>query len=484
MFLVEFIMQKQTKLRTDVIEPNQNISFPIGTILAIDKFYEKLGFSNVFGKHKKKGIGFNALIKALVSYKLTENLSISRASGWINRGEVLAAFGIESFEERTLFRVLGRIGQNKEEIVSGIQDRLFETYDFEHTNINMDWTSIVLYGTKCPIGKYGYSRDHRPDKKQITLGLSEISSPINVPIGVTIKTGNTVDVTHFCDTYGQVRGRLAPGSLVVFDKGAHSKENTDAILDDMMKYLTSKKLNTSDDKRIDRFDKRRAELVDKDDGVYGNKFVKPSRIDYFYFSEKLQRDQLESKKRKAIRMFDEAKEIQESIDNNRGLPKRFQINNELVDVTYTYQTKLNELSEEEALEFARNAAITGREGFFCLVSSEDLTLEEALETYRKKDSIEKIINSLKNEVEIKPLRVWSEDSIYGAILIGFLAQLIVSLIRYEVKEVKHTSTKFIKNSLMQLTVTVEFEKNGSKRYIYSNFDALNTVILRRNQAFS
>ncbi len=63
-----------------------------------------------------------------------------------------------------------------------------------------------------------------------------------------------------------------------------------------------------------------------------------------------------------------------------------------------------------------------------------MTLAEALERYRKKDSIEKIFHSLKNEIEIKPLRVWTENSIRGATLIGFLAQLFVSLVRYEVPE--------------------------------------------------
>ena len=65
-----------------------------------------------------------------------------------------------------------------------------------------------------------------------------------------------------------------------------------------------------------------------------------------------------------------------------------------------------------------------------------MTLAEALERYRKKDSIEKIFHSLKNEIEIKPLRVWTEKSMLGAILIGFLAQLFVSLVRFEVPEVR------------------------------------------------
>jgi hypothetical protein len=65
-----------------------------------------------------------------------------------------------------------------------------------------------------------------------------------------------------------------------------------------MKYLTDK-LNTSDDKSVKEFDKSKAELVVVEKGIYGVKFVKPSSIDYFNFSETLQKDQLKSHARKA-----------------------------------------------------------------------------------------------------------------------------------------------------------------------------------------
>jgi len=176
--------------------------------------------------------------------------------------------------------------------------------------------------------------------------------------------------------------------------------------------------------------------------------------------------QTEAKLRKVERLFAEAENIQQSIDNNRKLPKKYRINNPLIECEYSYQTKLASLSESEAKAILKKASITGREGFFCLVSNKDLTLQEALSTYRQKDSIEKIFNSLKNEIEIKPLRCWSEYSIYGALIVGFLAQLIISLIRFEHGELKHTSPKFIKISLMNLTVTVEYKKSGGKRHIF------------------
>ena len=418
-----------------------------------------------------------------MSYILSENLRITRVSDWINRVEVLKVFDLESFEQRTLYRVLEIVGENREEIIADIQDRLFELYDFEHTDINMDWTSFVLYGTKCPLGKHGYSRDHRPDKKQITVGMSELSHPINIPIGITVREGNVNDQVHFKDTFEQVKDRLKEGSMVVFDQGANRKENTDDVTNSKLKYLTMRQINKSDEKsRIKGFDKSKAELIDPENGVYGIKYKWPSRFDYFYFSEKLHNDQIEAKFRKASRMYEEAETIEKSIDNNRGLPKRYKINNPLIDCQYSYQTKLTMMSEEEAMKLLKKASITGREGFFCLVSDKDLTLEGALETYRKKDSIEKIFNSLKNEIEIKPLRVWSDTSIYGALIIGFVTQLIISLMRFEHEELKHTSSKFIKNSLMNLTVTVDFENYDEKRYIFSNFNPISGVVLGQNQA--
>ncbi|MCP1662769.1 transposase [Methanocalculus sp. AMF5] len=413
---------------------------------------------------------------------MTDNFSIKRSHEWINRPEVLDEFSLPEFSERTLYRVLEILGANREEIISDIQDILFERYEFGHTNINMDWTSLVLHGTKAPLGKYGYSRDHRPDKKQITIGVTELADPINVPIGLTIETGNLNDQIHFKKTYRQSSDRLREGSLVIFDKGANSIANTQMIRADNMQYITGKKLNMSDDKIIAKFEAYNPQVIDEDSGIRGIIIEKPNSTNYLYFSEKLQKEQLDSRARKVVRQIQEAKAIQESIDKKKALPKRFRINNLLVDVDYSIQTKLMELSEDDAVRLLEEKFITGREGFFCLKSSKNLTLTEALLTYRKKDSIEKIFNSLKNEIEIKPLRVWTDNSIYGALIIGFLAQLFISLVRFEIPELKHTSTKFIKKALSNLTVTVDSWMRKSKKFIYSNFEPINTMILYHNWA--
>jgi transposase len=123
-----------------------------------------------------------------------------------------------------------------------------------------------------------------------------------------------------------------------------------------------------------------------------------------------------------MRKLQEAKEIQKAVKKNKKLPKKFRINNELIEIDYFFRTKFEELSDDEAIELLKASLINERERFFCLKSNRDLTLEDALIAYRKKDFIEKIFHSLKNEIQIKPLRVWSEDSIYGAIILGFIAR--------------------------------------------------------------
>lgn len=472
---------QQTTLKTTKLQKNSNISFPVGTVIAVKKYSEKLNFDAIFSKLKQRGIPLKGLVEALISYKLTENQSLTRNYEWINHTEILAEFNLQPFEQRVLFRAIEIIGTNYHEVILDLQDVLFSLYDFSHSDANFDWSSVILWGDKASLGKYGYSRDHRPDKKQVTFGIAELRNPINIPIGLTIKEGNVNDQTHFQTTFEQVRRNLRENSKIIFDRGANGKDNLNSVIASKMQFLTAKQLNKSDDTIIKTFEKSKYTLIDEREGIYGVMKQFPSRYNYFYFSEKLQKEQIASALRKAERQLQEAKAIEKAVTKGR-IPKKYTINNVLVDATIEYQTKLKNLSDDEAFELVRKASITGREGFFCLTSSEKLTLHEALSLYREKDSVEKIMHSLKNEINIKPLRVWSENSIKGALLIGFLAQLIISLIRYDEPELKKVSTKFIKISLSNLTVTIEKLSFWKKKRIYSNFDPINELICLQNAA--
>jgi transposase len=467
--------------------PNDNKTFSVGIPIVVDSYFHNLGFEKVFGPLKSKGVDINSLVRLLVTYKLVENHSIARAGDWAGQAFIRGRYGLPRIDQQTLYRTLERLGMHADEVMAGIQDALFERYDFASTDINLDWTSVVLHGNAAELGRYGYSRDHRPDKRQLTLGLCELAAPVNVPIGMTVREGNVNDQSHFADTYSQVRRLLKDGSLVVFDKGASSQTNKELVRYDRMHYLSSKKLNRSDDLRIRSYWKRRPEVVDPDKGIVGVIYEKPRSTDYLYFSKSLHDTQVQSAAKRARRMVDEAVELQRDLDAGKKVKKRFRggvRGNVLIDAATTFQTKLADMSEEEAYDYAFSRCKNGREGFFCLKSSTHLTLAEALATYRKKDSIEKIFHSLKNEIEIKPVRCWKKERQIGVLLIGFLAQLFVSLLRYDLRELANTSTKFIKKSLRNLTETLVRGENGAKKRIFSNFDGMNKAILRNCGAIS
>ena len=75
-----------------------------GTILAVQKYDRKLNFDSFFDKFKQRGRSLPRLIEALISYRLTENRSMTKASDWINRKDVLDEFYLDGFEQRTLFQ--------------------------------------------------------------------------------------------------------------------------------------------------------------------------------------------------------------------------------------------------------------------------------------------------------------------------------------------------------------------------------------------
>jgi|GEM_PF-2743716 len=50
-----------------------------------------------------------------------------------------------------------------------------------------------------------------------------------------------------------------------------------------------------------------------------------------------------------MKKLQEAKEVQKAVINKKKLPKKVRVNNELIEIDYSFRTKLEELSDEEAI---------------------------------------------------------------------------------------------------------------------------------------
>jgi transposase len=107
--------------------------------------------------------------------------------------------------------------------------------------------------------RVGFSHDHRPDRAQVTVGLS-VDKASGMSVGPMIMPGNVVDVTHFRETFQQVRPLLPDDAMIMFDNGAYSGENVALLDEEGYGFVTRLQMNASDDVFVKAHEKEFIEL--------------------------------------------------------------------------------------------------------------------------------------------------------------------------------------------------------------------------------
>ena len=466
-------MPKQSHLRTSEINVNRNLSVAIGNILWTEAFFEHFGLYDLIKGMKSKGTDLGKLAELMVAYKAGDNFSILRCHEFAMSPLVRGHLGLPEFDVRGLYRAVEILGENREFIITHFRKAFLLMYGPKMTDMIFDWSSLVYFGSGPELAMRGYSRDGRPEECQVTLGIAQLAKPLGVPVGMTVMAGNTNDRKHMKETYDQVKDDMKKGSTLTFDGGAAGKGMLDRIIDDGNHFITIKRLNKSDDGIFEDFSKETWTCIDEEKEEYCLKKKFPSRVNYYFYSA--ERYEL-NRKRTEKRITKDLKEAKDLEDGK--IPKEFSFDNPLIDGKMVRQSRLSELGDDEAMRILREKHVTGREGFFCITSDRDMDPVEARSSYRSKDIVEKLFSSMKSDIGIRPIRTWTENGVYGVLLIGFLAQAMVSVTRFLAEPASSRATKFITNSMNNLTLTAEIGTDGRRRRILSNFDHLNTSILR------
>jgi hypothetical protein len=101
----------------------------------------------------------------------------------------------EKINEQRLYRALDAILPHKEPLETFLKNRLGELFGIEYDLLLYDVTSTYFEGQADgnPLAQRGYSRDHRPDCKQVCIGL--VVSKCGMPLGYEVFAGNRTDVT-------------------------------------------------------------------------------------------------------------------------------------------------------------------------------------------------------------------------------------------------------------------------------------------------
>ena len=101
----------------------------------------------------------------------------------------------------------------------------------------MDTTSLSFYGEGGEtLGEHGYSKDFRPDLKQMILGLVVDGS--GSPICTEMWPGNTADVTVLLPVIDRLRQRFGIGRVcIVADRGMISAETIAGLEQRKLDYI-------------------------------------------------------------------------------------------------------------------------------------------------------------------------------------------------------------------------------------------------------
>jgi len=481
---------KQSKLWADEPIPNGNISIPYGLVRAVEHYLEKTGVLDLVDTFKAKGVPMRKIVTALCVHNLTGNNSMSDCSDWLSDPNVLRELSIcGKLGQRTLNRGLVIIGEHTEEIICRLWNGIKDNFDLADTDVNVDGSAVTVYGPKSELGGFGYARDKNKGKRQVVFTVAELQTA-RIPFYVREFKGNTSDEVQYRAVLPDIFEMIREGSWVVMDNGGASADILDDIVERGHKYLTRVQMNVTDDRHI-------AEMKDDFEYFEGrvcclkHVFTSSGRTTYLFFSSDLFIKSSYAAERKVNEMVDAAKHYSETGRVRKSdfvtLKKNLCAD---VTVNVSVQTKL-EFDDEHEIERMVKAEIGPRCGFFKLESSHELTPLEALRKYRKRVTVEHLISSLKRVTGIKPLRVWSRQSIRGSLMLGILSEVVIGMARFEMETRTETkridgkiteiaskpSVEYIVRSLGHLTVTRVIGEKGRRTAILSNWEPISTEIM-------
>jgi len=222
----------------------------IGGPLLFGRIWERLGIADVLGellKHRAFEFAVERAVFVGTLHRLFVSGSDRDCSSWMEDYDIP---GVDGLDLHHFYRAMAWLGEEMEEKPEGalaprcvkdvIEEKLFDSRRDLFTDLSavfMDTTSLSFYGEGGEtLGEHGYSKDYRPDLKQMILGLVVDGS--GSPICTEMWPGNTADVTTLLPVIDRLRERFSIGRVcVVADRGMISAETIAGLEERKLEYI-------------------------------------------------------------------------------------------------------------------------------------------------------------------------------------------------------------------------------------------------------
>jgi transposase len=206
------------------------------------QFWNRLGLGDILSE---VGIssGTRQRACAMILNRLIEPASEHATPAWIRRTALADILGanFDALAEDALYRVLDKLHPHRAAIEAALVERERNLFNLDCTIYLYDLTSTYFEGEAAANGKAkrGYSRDHRPDCKQVVIGL--VVNRDGFPIAHEVFAGNTQDCATLATMLDRLKERvgLPEGSTVVVDRGMAYDQNIAEIKARKLHYLVA-----------------------------------------------------------------------------------------------------------------------------------------------------------------------------------------------------------------------------------------------------
>jgi transposase len=403
-----------------------------GHIYMLDQAWAKMKLGQAFKPFINKAqVQFNLeeYIKLMVFNRICDPRSKLGLLEWFKG---IHFPGIEKPEHHHILRTMDWLIDNKNNLERAIWIKLKSLLDFKVELVFYDITSTYFEGEKSitedDIRTYGYSRDHRSDRRQVVVGL--VVSNSGLPICHHVFPGNTMDNQTVFQVVKDIKERFNLTRVIfVGDRGMISRDNIIQIRNLGLGYIFAHSLKTCSDTHS--FIRENKHLFDPEakEPIYAQTKVSHDVRYVLRYNPQTARDMGQIREEKLSKADIFIKTIKKSLNNPRSrmtpinayakiknyLQKRNITRYYLLDVDCFNRL----LCRSDSYARQKDRLF---DGILALeTSDQELTPDKIARAYMDLQEVERDFRCLKGQLRLRPNHHWIEKRIKAHIFICVLA---------------------------------------------------------------
>ncbi len=405
------------------------------------------------------------LLLELICFQITESNSLYLFKSYV--GSTYTEVNPKDASSQRLSELLEALGKAERE-----REMFFRMWFKEIEDIRavvFDITSFSSYSKINDFLEWGYNRDGEM-LQQVNFGVV-FAEPSSVAVAYRVYPGSIPDVKVLSGVIEFLKEIGFKEFLFVLDKGFYSKRNLEEMIENGISFIIPAPFTSKEVVELISRRKRDIELPSNAISVNG-KILFHVEGGISLGGKRLYAHIYYDGRRKAEGVESFIRRLTEIEDKVRGCSFRSRQEAErYIEELWKGVSKFFFIKmTEEGVEIKRKdkeiMGVMERMGYRVLVTDvRDKGAEEIIHLLRRKDSVEKLFDVLKNELRENRLRVSSRDSMEGRLFLSFLSLIVYGALIGRMKEgglIKGYTVKEVLNELKKIRVV---EMASGKRYL-------------------